>query len=317
MSNERLKVIITKGLPASGKTTFAKEWVANDPENRVRVEKDEIRKDSHLFKSGSYSHKRGDESIVIAERDRQIRQALSSGKSVVSSDTNLVQKHITKITNIAKEHGAEVEVKSFLDVPLSTVIERDSKREDSVGEQVIRRMFHEQVKSMPTFLKYDINLPWVVVTDLDGTLTMGPKNRSPYEWKKVGNDDLNLGLSLVLSGIRDLEKHYDSAEIDRILSKDPKGGKSKLFIFSGRDEICRPETEAWLEQYCIDYDELYMRQEGDHRGDDIVKAEMIDKYIKGKYNVLIWFDDRVRVSNMLRDVYGINVAQFGDPNYSF
>ena len=61
---------------------------------------------------------------------------------------------------------------------------------------------------MPTFLKFDPDLPWVVVTDLDGTLTNGPKNRSPYEWHKVGNDELNEALSLILSGIRLIEKDY-------------------------------------------------------------------------------------------------------------
>lgn len=317
MSNN-LTVIITKGLPASGKSTYARDWVEEDKENRVQVEKDLIRLDARLFEGGVYDHSRGDEQIVIKERDRIIEDALSKGKSVISSDTNLVQKHITKISAIARKYDAKIETVSFLDVPLKELIDRDARRENKVGEQVIRRMFHEQVKTMPTFLKYDPNLPWVVVSDLDGTLTMGPKDRSPYDWHKVGNDDLRESLALILDGIRVIEKDY----------KDPKHGQSaKMFIFSGRDEVCRPETEAWLEHYCIDYDELHMRRSdhykvpGDKKSgqasDVEVKAEMIEKYIKGKYNILIWFDDRVQVSNMLRDVYGINVAQFGDPNYAF
>ena len=72
MKNNNLTVVITRGLPASGKTTFARQWVSEDKENRVRVEKDEIRKDGRLFKDGEYSHRRGDESIVIKERDRLI-----------------------------------------------------------------------------------------------------------------------------------------------------------------------------------------------------------------------------------------------------
>lgn len=294
----KLTVIITRGLPASGKSTFARQWVQEDKDNRVNVEKDLIRQDSRLFKDGKYNHKRGDESIVIKERDRIIHQALSKGKSVVCSDTNLVQKHVTQISNIAKKYGAKVVVKDFLDVPLKDLIERDKKREYSVGEQVIRDNFHKYVKTMPTFLKFDPKLPFVVVSDLDGTLTLGPKNRSPYEWEKVGNDDINIGVAHLLDGVRVI--NY-----------------AEVFIFSGRDAVCRPQTEEWLERNDIEYDKLYMRQEKDDRGDDIVKAEMIEKYIRGKYNVLLWFDDRVRVSNMLRDVYGINVAQLGDPNYLF
>lgn len=295
--DNKIKVVIVKGLPASGKTSYAKEWVAQEP-NRVQVEKDDIRKDARLFKGGIYIHRRGDESIVIKERDRLIHKALSEGKSVVSSDTNLVPKHITQISSIAKKHNAEIEVVSLLDVPLKELIDRDKKRENPVGEQVIRRMFHDHVKTMPTFLKYDPNLPPVVVSDLDGTLTLGPKNRSPYEWSKVGQDDINLGIAHVLDGVRII--NY-----------------AKVFLFSGRDSVCRSETEEWLERHDIEYDFLAMRKKGDDRSDEIVKAEMIEKYIKDQYNVLIWFDDRVRISTMLRDVYGINVAQVGDTRYEF
>lgn len=37
------KIIVTRGLPASGKSTWAKAWVAADPANRVRVNRDAIR----------------------------------------------------------------------------------------------------------------------------------------------------------------------------------------------------------------------------------------------------------------------------------
>lgn len=297
------KLIITRGLPASGKSRWADEFISENP-NFVKIEKDQIRKDSRLFKGGVYSHKRGDEGIVIKERDRLIRKALAEGKSVISSDTNLIQKHITQLSNIARQNKAEIEVKGFLDVPIATLLERDAKREDAVGENVIRRMYHESVKKMPTFLQYDPNLPYVIVSDLDGTLTTGPKNRSPYEWHKVGNDDINLGLAHALDGMRVINQY-------------------KFIIFSGRDEVCRPETEDWLDRHDIEYDELHMRrsdhlnEQGGQVKDTVAKSEMIDKYIRGKYNVLIWFDDRPQVADMLRDVYGINVAQFGDPNHKF
>lgn len=294
---QELKLIITKGLPASGKSTWADEFIAENP-NFVKIEKDQIRKDSRLFSGGEYNHQRGDESIVLKERDRLIRKAFADGKSVISSDTNLVQKHITQLSNIAKQNHAVVEIKSFLDLPLKEVIERDDNREDAVGEQVIRKMFHTQVKKMDTFLKYDPNLPFVVVSDLDGTLTKGPKDRSPYEWHKVGNDEINLGVAHMLDGVKVIDH-------------------AKVYIFSGRDGVCRPETEDWLERNDIEYDLLVMREIDDSRSDEIVKAEFIEEHIRDKVNVLLWFDDRVRVSNMLRDVYGINVAQLGDPNYKF
>lgn len=294
----KLQVVITRGLPASGKTTYARNWVSIDEANRVRIEKDDIRNESRLFRDGAYNHRRGDEAIVVRERDKRIHDALSSGKSVISSDTNLVKKHVSQITAIARQYDAEVEVKDFFDVPISELIERDAQREFPVGEQVIRKMFHENVKTLPTFLKFDQTLPFVVVCDLDGTLTLGPKNRSPYDWAKVGNDDINLGVAHMLDGVRVINH-------------------AKVFIFSGRDSVCRPETEDWLERNDIEYDELYMRPKDDNRSDEIIKSEMIEAYIKDKYNVLIWFDDRVRVATMLRDVYGINVAQLGDVRWEF
>ena len=300
----RQKVVILKGLPGSGRSTYARKWVSRDPDNRVMVEKDEIRKDARLFKDRVYNHKRGDEKIVLRERDRLIRKALSEGKSVISSDTNLNKKHVRKIMAIAREFGVPTQTKKFLDVPLAELIERDSKRENKVGEQVIRKMFHTFVKKMPTFLEYNPDLDWVLVCDLDGTLTNGPKNRSPYDWSKVGNDDINLGVAAILDSMQVV--HGENGVNDM-----------KTFIFSGRNEVCREETEKWLARNCIDYDKLVMRAEDDCRKDFIVKSEFIEKYIKDKYNILIWLDDRPQVATHLRDYYGINVLQRGDTRYEF
>lgn len=293
-----LQVIITRGLPASGKSTWADKYIAQNP-NFVKIEKDDIRKKQDLFKDGIYKHKRGDEDIVLRERNRLIRQALSTGKSVISSDTNLAKKHITKITNIANEFGAKVEIKDFLDVPIAELIKRDSKRQNSVGEQVIRQMFHQYVKTLPTFLGYDPNLEYVICFDIDGTLTNGPKDRSPYDWKKVGNDDLNLGASAVIDGLSII-------------------GLYKIFLFSGRNEVCRPETEAWLDKQCIKYDKLFMRPaDRNSDKDTIIKSDLIEENIRGKYNVLFWVDDRPVVVRMLKDVYGIDVWARGDQKYEF
>src|SRR3990167_2822145 len=38
-----LQLVCTRGLPASGKTTWAREGVANDPARRVRVSRDDFR----------------------------------------------------------------------------------------------------------------------------------------------------------------------------------------------------------------------------------------------------------------------------------
>ncbi len=297
-----MKLLALKGISGSGKSTYARTL---EQEGWVRVEKDEIRKDTRLFKGGVYNNKRGDEAIVVRERDRLIRQALNRGKNVVSSDTNLAPKHIRTLQNIARQFDAEFSIDdSFLSVPLKELIERDAKREAKVGEAVIRKQFHDFVKTMPTFLQCDPNLPWCVVSDVDGTLTNGPKNRSPYEWHKVGNDEINLGVAKILDGVRVIDD-------------------TPIFLFSGRSDVCRAETEDWLERNDIENDALYMRpddrrdENGDQVSDVIIKEELLQEHIVGKYNILFWLDDRPQVCKMLRDKYGINVIARGDPYHHF
>ena len=40
---ETKKLILTRGIPGSGKSTWAKAWVAENPERRVRLNWDDMR----------------------------------------------------------------------------------------------------------------------------------------------------------------------------------------------------------------------------------------------------------------------------------
>ena len=39
-----IEILYTVGLPASGKTTYARQWVQEDPKHRVRINRDDIRR---------------------------------------------------------------------------------------------------------------------------------------------------------------------------------------------------------------------------------------------------------------------------------
>lgn len=290
-----MKLLVLKGLSASGKTTRAKEL---ESQGWVRVEKDDIRKDEVVFPHG-YRYPK-DENRVVQERDKRIRQALRDDKNVVSSDTNLNPAHIRQLQSIGRQYGAEFSINdSFLATPLAELIERDKHRENSVGEGVIRDQFHKWVKKLPTFIEHDPALPWCVISGVDGTLTEGPKNRSPYEWHKVGQDDISLAVAKILDGVRVIDD-------------------TKIFLFSGRSDVCRPETEEWLERHDIEYDELFMRpQSRESDKDFIIKEDLLKEHIIGQYNILFWLDDRPQVCKMLRDRYGINVLERGDPYHHF
>lgn len=281
---------ILKGLPASGKSTYAKELASK---GWVRTNKDDIRK---MLYGDNF--KRKNEKQVIRIRDAIIRDTLAVGKNVVVDDTNLNPVHISSINKIAKEFDANVIIDdSFLNVPISECIKRDLKRPNSVGQSVIWDMYYKWIDSpAKDSALWKDDLPRCIIVDIDGTLAH-MKNRSPYEWQKVGNDVPDKLVAHLVDGINAI-------------------GYAKVIIFSGRDSICRQSTEQWLRDNCIDYDELYMRDKNDSRADDIIKKELYDEHIKDKFTVLGVIDDRPRVARMWLDL-GLKVLWAGNPYLEF
>lgn len=137
-----MKIIILKGIPASGKSTWSKDFVKNNLDY-IRTNKDEIR-----IELGSKEKPCRNENRVIARRDELIYEALNNGKSVIVDDTNLNPIHEKRIKQIAFEmqqklgNPIDVEIKLF-EIPLDEAIKRDSKREAGVGEATIRRMYKQ------------------------------------------------------------------------------------------------------------------------------------------------------------------------------
>jgi predicted kinase len=126
-----------KGLPASGKTTWAKQKLAalnkDGKHNAVRVNKDEIR--ARLVAKGSAS-----ESKVILRETELVTKALKKGSDVLIDNTHIKPTHEWRYRDLAKEHGYKFVVVSFMAVSVEECIRRDRERRNSVGENVIRRM---------------------------------------------------------------------------------------------------------------------------------------------------------------------------------
>lgn len=82
-------------------------------------------------------------------------------------------------------------------------------------------------------------------------------------------------------------------------------GAIKLFLFSGRPETHRKQTEDWLLTHARSYFEkaeaLLMRAEGDFRADTIVKREMLQAIRGQGYDVRLVVDDRPSVVQMWKD----------------
>lgn len=84
-------------------------------------------------------------------------------------------------------------------------------------------------------------------------------------------------------------------------------GISIVYV-TGRSDQCRAETERWLENYDLPLGPLFMRKEGDHRDDDIIKIELLAQLRADGFEPIMAFDDRDRVVAAWRAA-GIPCAQ--------
>jgi hypothetical protein len=88
-----------------------------------------------------------------------------------------------------------------------------------------------------------------------------------------------------------------------------------IVFCSGRDEVCRAETAAWLDLYVdVPYEGLFMRPEGDSRKDAVVKREIFDREIRDRWRVIGVFDDRQQVVRMWRAL-GLTVFQVAEGDF--
>jgi len=136
-----MKLIYTQGLPASGKTTWAKAYQRSSLAEIFLVSKDDLR--FMLYQNKAFTSFKED--LVNEIEEKIIISVLSKGKDVIVHDTNFNPKRLKTLENIGLEVGAEVEKKSFLHVPLEVCIERDKKRSLRVGEVVIRSMYEKYI----------------------------------------------------------------------------------------------------------------------------------------------------------------------------
>lgn len=287
--NKRPKLLCLKGLPASGKSTYAKEL---ESRGWVRVNKDDIRKE--FFPDYTFK----DEKEVVYMEDAEIIAELREGNNVVVDDTNFAPKHQQRLEKIAKEEDADFEV-LFIDTPLEECIKRNRKRANSVPMEAILNMYRKYIAPYrEEHVKYDDALDEAILVDIDGTLAHidGDNPRNPYDASRAMEDVLDDAVSVVASMCY---KHG-----------------YRVIILTGRHSGHLQVTKDWLAKNGVNYDEIYCRDEGDKRPDYIVKQELFDKHIRGKYNIKFVIDDRPSVCRMWRSL-GLKVLQVGDPHVEF
>jgi len=282
-------VILTKGLIASGKTTWSKQFIKDNP-NYIRLSRDDFR---HMLDGYSYSD--DTEKAVTQMMSACVDQAIIAWKNIIIDEQHLNVKYLNEKIAFFSTKGYTVDIKEF-PISLHEAITRDSKRAFSIGEAVIKRTYKnyeielkQMIERSKPVYPWDAGLKYCVISDLDGTLAHSP-NRKIFDFKEVINDTC---IYPVWSVLEKFSKVCD------------------IILISGRGEECRKETEQWLEKQGVQYTHLYMRKASDYRKDTLIKRELFDEYIRDKWQPIFVIDDRPCVCQMWVEmgIFVMNVNQ--------
>lgn len=288
------KVIILRGLPGSGKSTYARQLLAETPGAYKRINRDDLRA---MLDNGHWS--KGNEKFVKQVRDLLIITALSEGKHVIVDDTNLALHNETRIREVVREYNcthndsAQVELKE-METPLEACIARDALRPNPVGAARIREMHRQfMADAEQQLMQQDESLPRAIICDLDGTLAL-LNGRNPFDAAQCEKDLLNRPVAEVLKRMRDVGY--------------------KILLLSGRQAAHRQPTLNWLARHEIPFDMLEMRATGDNRMDAVIKKELFDRHIRGRFFIEFVMDDRNQVVDLWRRDLGLPCFQvnYGD-----
>lgn len=294
-----MKAILTVGAPASGKSTWAEEFIdarAAEGETWVEVNRDNIRF-QQVQPGGNWKTWRwGFEEEVTQISDQMIASAAAQGHNIILSNTNSDEGTRARTTNTLQKLGYEVSERVFMPA-YEELVKRDVGRDRPVGAFVVGKHHFKVVEQFGERYVPDASKPNAVIVDVDGTVAQ-MYNRGPFEWSKVGQD---LPRDEVIAAVEGVAHAFGA----------------QVLITSGRDEVCRKETQDWLYRHGIWHKELLMRPKGDHRKDTVVKSEIFWRDIEPKYNVIAAFDDRPVIVRLWHEIGIPNVFAVANPYVEF
>jgi predicted kinase len=292
---------IYRGLPASGKSTAAQEWVAEDPANRVRVNRDDIRFEilGEWYPTATKKETVKDkEARVTVVEHQRISDALAAKKDVVSDNTNLNPRLFKTYGDLAAKAGATISNRDF-PISLEEAKRRNAARERKVPEFVIDNMARDYMGPKGEFHLFPGSYPvkpfakpttrkQAVIFDADGTLA-DVRGIRHFVRGKYKNFDMFHRSSLWSPPNQEV--------VDMAIAAHEAG--LSVLVVTARTEMYRGVTQKWLDELDtpISYENIYMRPDGDMRKDILVKREILDK-IREDYDIVHCVDDNIFVNFM-------------------
>ena len=299
------KLILTRGIQGSGKSTWARKWVEEDPEHRIRINNDDIRNMLGVYWVTSR------EGLVSDIKKRAAQYAMYRNYDIVVDNMNLNPKEVKFWEDLVWAHNEtvgnnselkdkydsyEIEFKDFF-IPLEECIRRDAMRPNPIGEKTIRETWRRykhfiqtsEVERYVNNLKRYEGKPKCIVIDMDSTVCFNMSKRPWYgEGAAEGmvDDVPNTGVCDI---IRQLQEQY------------------LIVVATGRDTSQEEVTKQWLARQGINVDEYFFRTNGDYRKGFEIKKEEITA-ILAKYDIVAIFEDCEPIVQMYRDM-GLTVLQ--------
>lgn len=150
----RPSLILLCGIPGSGKSTYAHNYIQSSPTHTMHLSSDSIRKE--LYGNESIQ---GNPSEVFTLMQERAVEALNNGNDVLYDATNITRKdRASIITACPKFTKIECHI---IWTPIEMCIERDANRERTVGKGVIDRM-------LKRFPYYDEGIDEILIIKPEG-----------------------------------------------------------------------------------------------------------------------------------------------------
>ncbi len=301
-------VIVLRGLPGCGKSTYAYELLRKESKRWKRVNRDDLR---NMMDDGTFNSDR--EEFIRGVQDQLILKALRDGYDVIVDNTHLVPQTLRKLHRLLASVGDVKVLEKCFNTSVDECKKRNALRQGKakVPDNVIEGMakgaginrgrvledkeFYYPPREQATD-KYvaDETLPRAILVDLDGTVAL-LNGRNPFDASKCDNDLPNTPV------------------IECVKAMFAAG--YRVVFMSGREDKYHEPTVRFLAKHFGDMPyELYMRATSDSRKDSVVKEELLEANVFHRYNIVFALDDRNQVVDHYRSL-GLTVLQVAEGNF--